>query len=75
MTEKEKTLAPLCNRAYACRSAHTYCQPAFSIDENKFYFSAQVDQGDGDCLYKKKYGFLHTCDCPVRLEIYQKYRI
>lgn len=73
MTDKKDTLAPLCKRAYACREAHTYCRPAFSIDGDNFYFVGQ--EGDEECLYKKKYGSLHTCDCPVRLEIYQRYKI
>lgn len=72
MTDKKNTLAPLCQRAYACREEHTYCRPAFPIDGNNFYF---VGHGDEACPYKKQYGSLHTCDCPVRLEIYQRYKI
>lgn len=75
MSEKKNILAPLCKRAYACREAHTYCRPAFPIDGDNFYFVAQDGQGDAECPYKKEYGRLHTCDCPVRLEIYQRYKI
>lgn len=73
MTEKKDTQAPLCTRAYACREAHTYCRPAFPIDGDNFYFVGQEE--DEQCPYKKKYGSLHTCDCPVRREIYQRYKI
>jgi len=72
MPETKKTLAPLCERAYACREGITYCRPAFPIDGDLFYF---VSQGDKECPYKKNYGRLHTCDCPMRLEIYQRYKI
>jgi len=75
MTETKNTLAPLCQRAYACREAHTYCRPAFPIDGDNFYFTGQDASGDAECAYKKKYGSLYTCDCPVRLEIYQRYKI
>lgn len=74
MTKKENIIAPLCQRSYACREAHTYCRPAFPIDKDNFYFVGQGNENE-DCLYKKKYGSLHTCDCPVRLEIYQRYKI
>ena len=75
MTEKKNSSAPLCKRAYACRESHTYCRPAFPIDGDNFYFVAQGGQGDEACPYKKQYGSLYTCDCPVRLEIYQRYKI
>lgn len=72
MTEQGKTLAPLCRRAYACRETHSYCRPAFPIDGKNFYF---VGEGDVKCPYMKKYGTLYTCDCPVRQEIFQRYKI
>jgi hypothetical protein len=72
MTEKKKTLAPLCKRAYICRTEETYCRPALALDGNNFYF---IDQGNKDCLYRKDYGRLHTCDCPVRMEIFRRYKI
>jgi len=75
MTDKKNILAPLCKKAYACREEHSYCRPAFPIDGDNFYFIGQSDQSEEECLYKKKYGSLHTCDCPVRLEIYQRYKI
>ena len=75
MTETKNTLAPLCQRAYACREEHTYCRPAFPIDGDNFYFAGHDDQGDAECPYKKQYGSLYTCDCPVRREIYQRYKI
>lgn len=72
MTKKKTPLAPLCKRAYACRETHVYCRPAFPIGGDGFYF---VGQGDEECPYIKKYGSLYTCDCPVRQEIYQRYKI
>lgn len=72
MTDKKDTLAPLCKKAYACRETHIYCRPAFPLDRDNFYFLGQ--EGDEECPYKKKYGSLHTCECPVRLEIYQRYK-
>ena len=74
MIVKKNILAPLCKKAYACREAHTYCRPAFPIDGDYFYF-VSLDQVDRDCPYMKEYCSLHTCDCPVRLEIYQRYKI
>mgnify|MGYP001486957991 CR=1 FL=1 len=72
MPEENTTLAPLCPKAYACRETHAYCQPAFPLDGDKFYF---VGQGEEECPYKEKYGTLHTCSCPVRQEIYRRYKI
>ena len=72
MAEDKKIIAPLCKKDHSCRSGQVYCRPAFPIDGNYFYF---VGQGDEECPYNKIYGSLHTCDCPVRLEIYQRYKI
>ena len=72
MTEEKKILAPLCKKAYACRAKNTYCRPAFPIDSVKFYF---VGPGDEECPYQKKYGSLYSCECPVRQEIYRRYKI
>lgn len=72
MTEKKETLAPLCQRDYACRETHAFCQSAFPIGGDKFYF---IGQGERECPYKQSYGTLHTCDCPVRQEIYRRYKI
>lgn len=72
MTVKDKTIASQCKRGHACRTSPIYCRPAYPIDGDNFYF---VGQGDEECPYKKKYGSLHTCDCPLRLEIYQRYKI
>lgn len=74
MPYQKKTIAPLCKRDHACRGTHTYCRPALPLDGDKFYFVGQADK-NSDCPYIKKYGDLHTCDCPVRQEIYQRYRI
>lgn len=72
MTKKKNVEAPLCRRAYACRTEQIYCHPAFPIDGDNFYF---IGHGEKECDYKKTYGSLHTCDCPVRLEIYRHYKI
>ena len=72
MDEKKKPLASLCKKEHACRDAHNYCRPAFPLDGDSFYF---VGQGEKDCPYQQKYGSLYTCDCPVRIEIYQRYKI
>lgn len=74
MTGKKNIIAPLCKRDHACRETHTYCRPAFPIDGDIFYFLSHGDEHE-DCLYKKEYGSLHTCDCPVRREIYLLYKI
>ncbi|MBA3004857.1 MAG: hypothetical protein FP813_13580 [Desulfurivibrio sp.] len=73
MSEKKTTMASLCEREHACRGEHSYCRPALPIDGDNFYFVGH--QGDEECPYKKKYGSLHTCDCPVRVEMYQRYKI
>jgi hypothetical protein len=73
MNGNNKAEPLLCRRAYACRKENIYCQPALPIDEDNFYFVGSGD--DDDCLYKKTYGSLYTCDCPVRQEIYRRYRI
>lgn len=70
--DTENSISPLCLKAYACRDKQVYCRPAYPIDGDNFYFYCQ---GDEDCAYQKKYGSLHTCDCPVRQEIYQRYKI
>jgi len=28
-----------------------------------------------DCRHNKSYGSLYVCNCPVRMEIYKKYRV
>lgn len=70
--DTEKTLAPLCTKGHVCRKKPVYCRPAYPIDVDSFYF---VGQGDEDCSYRKNYGGLHTCTCPLRLEIYLRYKI
>ncbi len=62
-----------CNKLYACieNDKHVLCQVKHCVD-NEVYFikCAHTDK----CDYQIPFGTSYFCSCPVRKEIYKKYR-
>jgi hypothetical protein len=69
-----KGLATLCKSNLACLESdcHTICIVKDCIN-GKVHFIECKDQNF--CTYKKSFGHNHICTCPVRKEIYNKYKI
>lgn len=66
-------LATLCRKGHCCQNQRVYCWPAHPIDGENFYF---IGSGESDdCPYKSSYGSLYTCSCPMRKQIYKRYKI
>ena len=65
----------------------THCEKGFSCLTKDGYYLCSVDNcvldtiyfikcmSDNPCSYKDRFGFGHFCSCPVRKELYDKYRI
>jgi len=67
--------AKLCKKAHACLKSekHLLC-PVEEIVEDKIPFVKCLNPKE--CFYKAPFGTsLYICHCPVRLEIYHKYRV
>ncbi|MEI2635582.1 MAG: hypothetical protein V9E92_01805 [Methylotenera sp.] len=74
ISEDIKALATLCKHDFACLKSENYplCKVQDCIN-GKVHF---IECKDHDpCVYKTSFGYGHICNCPVRKEIYNKYKI
>lgn len=72
--EDIKALAPLCKHDFACLKPghHALCKVQDCIN-GKVHFIECNDQNY--CVYRTSFGYGHICSCPVRKEIYNKYKL
>ena len=62
-----------CKKKFSCLSGETtLCSVELCI-ENKIHFIKCVSKES--CNYRISFGFSYVCNCPVRKEIYNKYKI
>lgn len=61
-----------CDKGFACLGAEPlYCPVIATLGYNLVKLECQLNL---DCRHKRAYGRLHACNCPVRREIFTKYR-
>ncbi len=74
INEDIKALATLCQHDFAClkSESHALCKVKDCIN-GKVHFIECKDQNY--CVYKKSFGCEYYCSCPVRKEIFNKYKI
>lgn len=76
MYKVDKTIiekAECCDKNLACLSEENH--PSCKIDScvgNKIHF---VEKLERECKYYQEFGFSYICKCPVRIELYNKYKI
>lgn len=61
LTDKEKPM---------CSEAKPICSVEIPLESMLF-----VKNGDNNCVYMEEYGEGRLCTCPVRFEIYNRYKI
>ena len=61
-----------CDKNHACLTEenHPSCKIASCVG-NKIHF---VEKLERDCKCYQEFGFSFICNCPVRIEIYRKYK-
>jgi hypothetical protein len=66
--------ATRCQKHFDCLSneEHVYCDVEYCVD-GKVLFIRCI--GEENCEYKVQFGDSCMCTCPVRKEIYNRYRI
>jgi hypothetical protein len=62
-----------CNKLLSCieNDKHVLCQVKHCVD-NKVHFIKCLH--NNECDYKMSFGSSYYCSCPVRKEIYKKYK-
>ncbi len=62
-----------CNKSFNCieNDNHVLCKVEHCVD-NKVYFIKCLHQDN--CYYKRSFGNSYFCSCPVRKEIFRKYK-
>ena len=76
MYEVDKTIiekATRCDKNYSCLSEENLpsCKVASCVG-CKIHFIEKLER---DCEYYQEFGFSFICNCPVRIELYNKYNI
>lgn len=62
-----------CRKIFSCLSGEApSCSVELSI-ENKIHFIKCVS--NESCSYRVPFGYSHVCNCPVRKELYNRYKI
>lgn len=63
-----------CLRNFACLSEKTrnVCKIKYCVDNKNFFIENEENNG---CNYKFPYGYTFMCRCPVRKDIYLRYKI
>jgi len=74
INEDIKRSAKLCQKNHICLSkqCENLCKVIAVINNNKMYVDCDNQNG---CLYKHHMDDRTLCTCPVRLEIFNKYKI
>jgi hypothetical protein len=65
--------ATKCRSNFSCLSGEGVC--LCEIEDfagDKLHF---IKPGTGECDYRMGFGFSYLCNCPVRKEIYNQYRV
>ncbi len=75
INEDIKKSTTKCEKNFACLSTKDYkhCKVVRSIQDNVFYIECLTWK---PCSYREIFGSSsYTCNCPIRKEIYKKYKI
>ena len=69
-----KQSAELCQDKYGCLTGQkkTICKVISTVNNNEMYV---ICQNNNACKYRHQVNERILCTCPVRLEIYNKYKI
>jgi hypothetical protein len=61
-----------CDQNYAClkNSGSNCCKTDFCVND-KILFIKDLKR---ECSYSKSFGYSYICNCPVRMEIFNKYK-
>lgn len=73
--EDIKKSATQCEKNVACLSDNNYklCEVTRTASNNVFFIECRAGV---HCSYRKSFGFsAYLCSCPIRKEIYRKYKI
>lgn len=61
-----------CRKKFSCLSGETPCGVELCID-NKIHFIKCVS--NKSCNYRVSFGYSDVCTCPIRKELYNRYKI
>lgn len=62
-----------CDKNHACLTEENHpCCKVSSCVGSKILFLEKLER---DCPYHQEFGFSYICNCPVRIELYNKYKI
>jgi hypothetical protein len=72
--ESIKALAKDCKTDFLCLISedHTICKVKNCVEGKVHFIECKEHM---DCSYKKSFGYGCYCNCPVRKEIFNKYKI
>ncbi len=63
-----------CNENFACLEGEKKCLcSAEQMINGRLLFVKSVN--NNVCDYKTSFGYSHFCNCPVRLEIFERYKV
>ena len=62
-----------CRKKHACLSGETpFCTVELCIDNEIYFIKCESNEL---CSYRVPYGYSYVCICPVRKELYNRYKI
>jgi len=69
--ERIKLETNKCDRNFKCLDNNPSCRVESCVG-NSIVFLEKLER---HCNYYQEFGFSYVCKCPVRLEIYKKYKV
>lgn len=72
ISEPLREQASRCRKEKCCLEGEGLCEVVESVAEKVFFVEGE---GGRTCSYCLSFGNAHYCNCPVRQELYRKYKI
>jgi hypothetical protein len=70
--DQVKDLATHCRKAQCCMRGEAVCRVVDCVAEKVFFVEGEVRR---HCSYRLGFGKSYCCNCPVRQELFRKYKI